>query len=85
MEDEDMTRGARFRIGLAIAMSLSGVAMRATADPHRHGYRVRNHAAEELEHRRKLREERERKAKEAEAQKGQAAEAHGPVAPLADR
>ena len=80
-----MTRGARFRIGLAIAMSLSGVAMRATADPHRHGYRIRNHAAEELEHRRKLREERERKAKEAEARKGQGGEAQDAGAAPADR
>ena len=77
-----MTRGARFRIGLAIAMSLSGVAMRATADPHHHGYRIRNHAAEERDHRRKLRAERERKAKEAEARK---AAADGATAPPADR
>jgi uncharacterized protein YlxW (UPF0749 family) len=85
MEDRDMTRGARFRIGLAIAMSLSGVAMRATADPHRHGYRIRNHAAEELEHRRKLRQERERKAKEAEARKAQPAEREAGAGPTADR
>jgi uncharacterized protein YlxW (UPF0749 family) len=84
MEDTDVTRGARFRIGLAIAMSLSGVAVRATADPHRHGYRIRNHAAEERDHRRKLREERERKAKEAEARKAQPA-ATDEAAPPADR
>jgi hypothetical protein len=84
MEETDVIR-ARFRIGLALAMSLSGVAMRATADPHRHGYRIRNHAAEELEHRRKLRVERERKAKEAEARKAEPAEPEGAASRPPDR
>lgn len=76
MEDTDMTRGARFRIGLAIAMSLSGVAMRATAAPHHHDHRIRNHAAEQRDHRKKLREEqarKERAAREAQAAQGRGA------------
>ena len=80
-----MTRGARFRIGLAIAMSLSGVAVRATADPHHHGYRIRNHAAEERDHRKKLREERAQKETAAEEQAAKEAAAEGPPAPSADR
>ena len=75
-----MKRAARFRIGLAIAMSLSGVAMRATAGSHDdHYHRVRNPAADERDHRKKLREEQARKEREAEAQKAKAAAADAPA------
>ena len=84
-ERERGTVSGIISVCLPIGQALGSVAVRATADPHRHGYRIRNHAAEELAHRRKLRAERERKEKEAEAKKAAAAAPAEAAASPADR